>query len=67
MHLASGSAFLEPEGRHLSTAHLVACGRPLRLEDTDSATSRILALVVALAQDEQIRDEAFLAEISAPL
>ena len=63
VHLGSGSAFIEPEGRHLSTAHLVARGRPLPLEDTDSATYRILALVVALAQDDQIRNEAFLAEV----
>ncbi len=60
VNLASGTVYLEPEGRQVLVPHHDARWRPV--EDGD-LTSEILGLTLALAHDEEIADLTFLAQL----
>ncbi|HEY3377351.1 MAG TPA: DUF4132 domain-containing protein [Armatimonadota bacterium] len=61
VNLSSGTVLLEPEGRQILLPQRDARWHPVEGED---ATSAILAIVLELAQDDQINDLTFLAQIA---
>ncbi len=66
VHLGSGSVFLENTRRHLDMGPISS--EPLRslvAESMDRVTARILGLVGALVNDDQIRDPHFLGQLAA--
>lgn len=60
INLASGTVFLEPEGRQILVPHHNASWQPV--EEGDS-TSEILALTLDLAHDDTLGDLTFLAQL----
>jgi hypothetical protein len=64
VNLASGTVFLEPEGRHIAVPRHDARWRPVEEGDM---TTEILATVLTLAHDTTIDDLTFLAQLPLPL
>ncbi len=64
VHLGSGSVFLEESRRHLDMGAVTSeTLRDLIAESVDSVTARILGLIGALTNDDQITDPHFLDQL----
>jgi len=64
VHLGSGSVFLEESRRHLDMGTVTSQRlRDLIAESIDTPTARILGLIGALTQDQEITDPHFLSQL----
>ncbi|MBN1458473.1 MAG: DUF4132 domain-containing protein [Armatimonadetes bacterium] len=64
VHLGSGSVFLEESRRHLDMGTITSERlRDLIAESIDTPTARILGLIGALTQDQEITDPHFLSQL----